>query len=109
MKVRQLIDHPALRLEPHVGTAIVRTVEAFQPLLWHPPVPVRFDSSGALRAWQPALSELSNAGARHNPQPKRAFALARASFTLMMCSSSAGAASRIISARSMNGSGRQRT
>lgn len=63
MKARQLIDHPALRLEPHVATAIVRTVEAFQPALRHLPVPVRFRASGALRAWQVALSELSDAGA----------------------------------------------
>lgn len=63
MKARQFIDHPALRLEPHVATAIVRTVESFQPALRHLPVPVRFRASGALRAWNAALDELNDAGA----------------------------------------------
>ena len=63
MKARQFIDHPALWLEPHVATAIVRTIESFQPTLRHLPVPVRFRASGALRAWQAALNELGDAGA----------------------------------------------
>jgi hypothetical protein len=53
MKPLSFEGHPEVSVDPVLGDALARSIQACSSEFRHLPVPVRFRASGALRAWRP--------------------------------------------------------